>query len=64
MISELQRQDIIERVRGELMDLMRQIQDMKNSVTNIRLDKLQTQISEMESELEKLSRPRGEINVK
>jgi len=61
MIPEFQREDIIERVRGELLDLMRQIQDMKKSVTIARLDRLQNQISEMESKLEKSSRPRGEI---
>ena len=55
-------EDTLERIRGNLLDLMRQIQDMKSSVTNARLQRLQTQISEMESELEKLSRPRGESN--
>jgi hypothetical protein len=45
---------------GGLCDLMRQIQQMKQSVTLAKLDRIQNQISELEGKLNKLNRRGGE----
>jgi TolA-binding protein len=45
---------------GGLCDLMRQLEQMKESVTIARLQRLQNQISELEGKLSKLSRKRGD----